>query len=219
MDKELVSMNKFYDKVENEYSWRRKEIFNLERIIKRENNEEVKNNLIRATIVLLYAHLEGFIKESSMLYIYHLSLKKINLSELPEEIKALFIINNFNLTSGINFRKVVDLVKEIESFDKTAFTISKSYKVNTKSNLNFKVFSEILTIIGLDEKNYINKKGTVDLLVELRNNIAHGEYREVSEVILDGFKTDIEILLQQYKDEIQNLAMTKSYLKNYSSRS
>ncbi|WP_255520695.1 MAE_28990/MAE_18760 family HEPN-like nuclease [Microcystis sp. LEGE 08355] len=55
--------------------------------------------------------------------------------------------------------------------------------INTKSNLNFEVFTDICTILGIDDSDYqLRQKAIDEQLLTQRNKIAHGKYLTRDEV-------------------------------------
>ena len=57
--------------LDNNLSWRKKEIIDYKFLIEKNKNSLLSYPLIRGGIAIIYAHWEGFIKEASdMLYLY-----------------------------------------------------------------------------------------------------------------------------------------------------
>lgn len=84
--------------------------------------------------------------------------------------------------------------------------------INTKSNLNFEVFCDICTILGIDYKKYELKQKAIDeQLLTQRNKIAHGKYLTVDyEEYMHIHQLVIDIM-RMMKDDILNAAVTEKY--------
>jgi len=87
--------------------------------------------------------------------------------------------------------------------------------ISTSSNLNSNVFKEIMAIIGLDASEYESSYTLIDdILLNMRNRIAHGE--KLEEISLDEERF-IEIhekiitLINLFANQIINAACLEEY--------
>ena len=206
------TINELNDKLDEEIQWRKKELVDYSFIIEENKNSTRITPLIRGGIALSYAHWEGFIKMSSSFFINFISIKKIPINELQLNFIALSYIKRINKGNGIE--ECINLIEDILSDNQKPCKIYDKDIIETKSNLKFHVLEEILVSLGLEKdhfsskQNFINKK-----LVEPRNDIAHGTYREVN---YEDFKTvheNIIPLMEHYKCLIENSAFQKHYKK------
>ncbi len=80
------------------------------------------------------------------------------------------------------------------------------------SNLNFEVFEEYCTIIGIETLSFETKRQFINQrLVGNRNNIAHGKYLVIKEV---DYKEIFELtvgLMKNFKDSIENSATQSAF--------
>ncbi|ACA57147.1 hypothetical protein FDC45_03160 [Clostridium botulinum] len=163
--------------------WRKKEISQLYLMASDVENEI----LLKSMILILYAHWEGYIKQSSKLYIKYICEKKVKICDLTYNFKA--IVLKLNVANIIDSRENFNLSNEIKFMDKFEKMQTKKFKIaidindefdnviiNTHDNLNPKVFRNILNILGLkyldsftSRENYINSN-----LLGNRNAIGHG---------------------------------------------
>ena len=90
-------------------------------------------------------------------------------------------------------------------------TVPKKNILQTKSNLTFDVFSEILFVIGLDELDFIHKKELINNLVETRNMIAHGDYKNVSYPSFEEYFTATISAMESLKTKLENCAVQGAY--------
>ena len=86
--------------------------------------------------------------------------------------------------------------------------------INTKSNLNFEVFTDICTILGIDDSDYqLRQKAIDEQLLTQRNKIAHGKYLTIDyEEYISIYNLVIE-LIRDFKDDLLNAAVTEQYKK------
>ncbi|MHB1496286.1 MAG: MAE_28990/MAE_18760 family HEPN-like nuclease, partial [Acidithiobacillus sp.] len=86
--------------------------------------------------------------------------------------------------------------------------------INTESNLNSAVFTNILGWIGFESTRYSPRFALIDTaLLKARNAIAHGEYFEIDKPRFDSLIIDVLELLRWFKTDIENAVVTQSFLK------
>ncbi|NMM11130.1 MAG: hypothetical protein HHJ16_12780 [Polaromonas sp.] len=83
-----------------------------------------------------------------------------------------------------------------------------------ESNLSSRVFENIATSVGVTLAPYSAYANLIDkTLVDRRNKIAHGEYLELGAAAYSSFAEDVVKLLRMYKNDIENLASMKAFLR------
>lgn len=90
----IRTLEGFQDYVDTEMAWRIKEIAHLTASIDR-SLSLAQRTIIRASIPLLYAHWEGFVKNTASKYIEYISNLRLNYSELEECLIVLGMRKNF----------------------------------------------------------------------------------------------------------------------------
>jgi hypothetical protein len=90
-------------------------------------------------------------------------------------------INQLIKTNKFKLQK--EMIKNLlDNLENRAF-IPHENIINTKSNLNFEVFTDICTILGIDDSDYqLRQKAIDEQLLTQRNKIAHGKYLTRDEV-------------------------------------
>lgn len=83
-----MKLEQFEDFLSEDLSWRKMEISQLFRLI---NSSENKDVLIKSSVLLLYAHWEGYIKKSSKYYLKYVSEKKVKIKNLTTNFKAIVL--------------------------------------------------------------------------------------------------------------------------------
>jgi len=119
------------------------------------------------------------------------------------------------LNKGKSVEECIALIEDIIYNRSKPCKINDKDVIDTKSNLNFRVLKDIVQLLGLDithfenNQNFINKK-----LVEPRNDIAHGTYRDVD---YEDFKTiydNIIPLMEHFKKLIENCCVLEQYKRD-----
>ncbi|MDB5342495.1 MAG: hypothetical protein JWP89_872 [Schlesneria sp.] len=84
--------------------------------------------------------------------------------------------------------------------------------INTKSNLNSVVFREIAAVLGIDYSQFATREKLIDeKLLAHRNKIAHGQYLAVEFDEYVALHGEILEMMQEFHDQIENLAMRKAF--------
>lgn len=112
----------------------------------------------------------------------------------------------------MSLKKRCELLDEILDCGDKRFTRSNDDLINTKSNLNFDVFSDICIVCGIDPANFEKHSTFIDVfLLKRRNSIAHGEetliYVDDLNVLAD---TTME-LIRSFSDALENQIYLNSY--------
>lgn len=212
MGRNLFTFDSLTDKVVADFSWRRKELTLIKNKIPREKNS-LQSALIRATIPLLYAHWEGFVKVNMSYYLEYVSNKYLKNSELKTSFIALSLQNKLGDLNNSNFSnrtKIIDFI--FEDLEKQS-KIPKKNIINTKSNLSFNVLQEILFILDLEDNHIESQKELINDLVNERNYIAHGEHTLIDYETFENFYDDIIALMEYLRTIIENNAIQEKYKK------
>jgi hypothetical protein len=218
-------------KLDRDLSWRKKELSLLKSNINQAVGSLLETN-IRTGIALLYAHWEGFIKIASRNYLKYLNHLQLNCGCLKNNFKILALKTTiFDTSKATNFESHSRIVNEIlYNIDNRIFkvNIKDQLIIDTKSNLSFDVFKELLMSLGIGVNDFELKKPFIeDRLVKVRHRIVHGEYvsfvsgTSVSDKVIQDIKDEfnevyfeILSLMNNYKEKILDSVMNKSYLKS-----
>lgn len=206
------TLSELQDKLDQDIQWRKKEIVDFKFVIENNRRSTRVTPLVRGGIALSYAHWEGFIKVASSIFINFISTKKIPMDNMQLNFIALSYLKRIKYGTGIE--ECISIIGDLLSNGQKSCKINDADVIETKSNLRFHVLKEILISLGLDgshfaaHENFIDKK-----LVEPRNDIAHGTYRDISyEDFIIVFDNVIP-LMEYYKTLIENNATQETYMK------
>jgi hypothetical protein len=209
----IKTLNQLQIMLDKEFAWRLKEIADLKFVVKKSEGLR-QSTAIRAGIPLLYAHWEGFVKNSATYYLDFVNGQNLKY----EQLKSCFVVFGVKkqLNDLINSKTseisitTLDFLRN-ELCNKAKLKIDSA--IRTESNLSSKVFSNITTSIGLDTSQYESRYNLIDeSLLNRRNHIAHGEYLDVEANAFSDLADEILVLLRMFKTDIENAA-TLGYFK------
>lgn len=214
MSGNVRTLSLFADAMDAEFAWRAKELAEIRLAVKAASGS-TRAMLIRAGIALLYAHWEGFVKNSSTLYVEYVNRRGLLYKDLQTSFIALGLRKRLNEATetkkhSIRMSAVEFVLSEIE---KRAELPVRS-AIQTRSNLNSEVFENIGTICGITLARYEPYYNLVDeSLLKRRNAIAHGEYLDLGADEYLALSDEVRKLMRWYKDDIDNAAATGAYKK------
>lgn len=197
--------------LDQEMAWRIKEIGVFK--VGAGKNGPKRKPYVRAGVALLYAHWEGFIKNSSEIYLSYVESRALPYRDL----KSCFVV--FGLKGKIN--TLVESRKSIPNIEAMEFIFSKMDEiaklqigsaVSTDSNLTSLVFSNIASSLGIETSPYETKFNLIDSsLVDRRNKVAHGEFLDIEGSDFSVLVDEMLSLMRQYKTDIENAASLECF--------
>lgn len=211
----IKKIEKLQDLLDNDFAWRKKELIDFQMIIHSTKNKTI----CRMGIALLCAHFEGFVKKAANYYIVFVSSQNLKLSELQINFAALYCQGNLNLINGTDKISVYSNVLHsfLESYENLNFNIRYSWDkpiIKTGGNPSSLVFKEILNSIGLDFSIYETKQKYIDTdLLSNRHGIVHGEKVFIEENEFDETLKNIIEIMEVFKNQILDAAISQRYLK------
>lgn len=206
MSRRIYTKDDLFDSIDNELSWRKKELKLFKDSIPTEFSSK-QTVLLRCAIPIIYAHWEGFVKHSCELYLEFVS----NRNEVLRSLKPQFIaiaLRNYIQAQEIN--KVSERTKAVEFIINNLdlpTTIPIKNVIKTKSNLKFDIFKDICHLLCIPIYEFEKKKSMIDELVDARNTIAHGNHLKINYKMFCEFYDDTIILLDTLRTEIENAAV------------
>ena len=221
----MKNLHKFFTSIDNDIAWRKKEISNII-LIHNENNSEL---IIKSSVLLIYSHWEGCVKNLCELYLNYVSTCAISISELTDNYKAIVLKEKIkqviNARGASTIYNELLVIKSIDNASQVIFKKSEKDKsiINANSNLNHEIFVSLLEVVGIGKKiclqtkkNYINQN-----LIQNRNKIAHGDKIDSSsdELFLDigaikAAKNLIFSIIDSLADDLKYYAEHEYYLSS-----
>ncbi|WP_071124787.1 MAE_28990/MAE_18760 family HEPN-like nuclease [Leptotrichia massiliensis] len=186
---------------------RKKEITDFYMYIQGCQSSGIAEILNKSFILLLYAHWEGFIKEYTIKYFSFIISQKLVLSKLTENFLLIYLkslLKTYKVDKNIfQEKKILDLVSKGSKFKIKIDEYFEKYTVGSESNLKFKNYKNICTILNyslIDETNVFETN--LEKLVHNRNSIAHTGLKAKENTYSDIL--DIEIMKNLIIGEMEN---------------
>ena len=190
--------NHALDAIQTERGWRINELRYFEKQMRLADNKKDGFNkdidyAVRSSVVMLYSHLEGYIKKISEIYLDYINKLKISFLSLNPGLRAGVISlarlelkkSNTYYDSKKNKDHRVLYKKYEEYFSRNDhINIFANHKNETRlvdvlldvdSNLNEKKFKNILELLDIDDFKYEDDFKKISKIITARNRIAHGE--------------------------------------------
>lgn len=200
----------FQTQLQVEMLWRETEIRGLNNIMSGGIAPSSLNMMRRATLCLLYAHIEGFVKFSFKLYIDGINSMDLECSRVkPVLTAAVYYVDFMKINDPDRKNKIFKktlpdnsylhrISRYEEFFEKVSDVFNQKIKIgdgyiNTEGNVGKEVLQKLLYQVGLSHTLLDNVIGPLTKLMNKRNNIAHGvdkgvindvEFREYYECCL-----------------------------------
>lgn len=201
--------------IDRDLAWRRKEISVFSQQVTKSSGSAV-DVFVRAGVALVYAHWEGFIKHCAQCYVSFVGVRRLSTSELATPFVGQALQKAFAKMG--NTSRAADINGIVESIFRTPdqhCPVPWKDKVNTRSNLSSEVLEDIVSSLGLDYSQFESRAHVVDeQLLGQRNKIAHGQYLDVDREHFLELKNKVIALMEQFRTQIENAAVTSSYRKS-----
>ena len=214
-----MTLEAFSDFLDQDLSWREKELFYLKnRAIGCKS--VAQKTLIRSGITLAYAHWEGFVKKSSNKYLSYVFSQKKSFEELQDNFYGILICKEL---SKYQDSKRQYLYTEFSYNNISKYKLKPDFDpenfIDTQANLTPKLFQEILLILGIQEKLFETKEKFInERVLKNRHEIAHGTRNDNFSIDdLEEISSEVIKMLEEYKEIILDYAINKKYLKPFDS--
>jgi RiboL-PSP-HEPN len=201
-------------RLDEDFAWRRKELTAIYTNVQASKPLQLNTN-IRIGVVMLYAHWEGFIKNAAENYLIFVACKKLNLSQLNDNMIAVSLKSKLKEFEEVNKNTVhTQLVTFLLGDLNIRAHIPTDNIIKSQSNLNSTILREILSVIGVDYSPYELKEKYIDSqLLRIRNSVAHGQDPDINQDEFYELYTEITTLITSIKNEITNNAALSNYQK------
>lgn len=207
----IRTKNELKDVLDKDFGWRIKELSYILFIVKSDTGKALGVSL-RSSILLLYAHWEGFIKNAATAYLNFVKNQNLTYEELINCFVAISLkqkIKEFETTNKLTIH--AQFIAYIKSSAKIIAPLNENV-ISTTSNLNSSILKEILTTIGLDFSPFELKSNLIDeQLLNYRNTIAHGEFLRIDKKEYAHLHSEVFMMMNSIKNEIENAAAMTLY--------
>lgn len=192
--KKFLTADEFRACLEAELQWRQEEIAFFGNILNNFEKEDEKRKYRKSMVLILYSHMEGFIKISLQSYVQYINSLHIPRKNFVSELKASGMHKEFLAYENLDrkcaffkrelpddsnlhrFYRRVDFIEQFTEFDEAILNIDDT-TVDTESNIWYVVLQKNLYKLGLPVDMFEKHQKDIDGLVNRRNAIAHGNSR------------------------------------------
>ncbi|WP_353526784.1 MAE_28990/MAE_18760 family HEPN-like nuclease [Amycolatopsis kentuckyensis] len=197
-------------------AWRRIELHALRgEIAKAEKNfpgRPLTRVLARSGVAILYAHWEGYVKDSCQTYVDYVARRRLLYRELNDGFLAVSVSALLKRLDSGNDAAKSDLIDLIRRPENARAKVPKNHIVDTKSNLRSSVLCEILSSIGFAVDKFDTSRNLIDLsLCDARNSIAHGRDHYPT----PGSFEDLHAEVLELMERIHGLIIEAARLRTY----
>lgn len=218
--------------LENELLWRFEEINFFKKQLMNMNSEDEENKYRKSMVLILYSHLEGFIKQALLnyaQYLNHLEKKRqefdypLIATSMNAEFKAYDnknskspLFNNKKVPTDSDIHSLYRRVNLLESSSNllNQILVIEDSAIDTESNLWYVVLQKNLYRLGLPTDMFEEYKGKIDGLVNRRNSIAHGRQTNgVSDKDYLKWETITKDIMESIVRKIYYYASNEKYLR------
>lgn len=230
MNSNEQNLESLSEDLENELLWRLEE-FSFFKNILTQYKIKKKEIYIKGLLLILYSHFEGYFKNALLVYIDYINKLNFICDEINYNLMALSIENEFKLYENLDgagkyfknklpeeqhlkrFSRRIDFLENLENFNKKKVLI-KDTVIDTKSNLNYQNLQLNLFKLGIPEDLFSDYKNDINKLVNLRNNIAHGQKIEnIKEEDFQSLEESVIYVMKEIKRKIFFVAKNEEFMR------
>jgi len=209
----IKTKEELIDYVHSDLAWRKQEIAEITAFL---NFSQLNDSTIfRISIPIFYAHFEGFTKNMCNALTVFLNYQNYKFSDLSCSISSIILKRRFN---NVNASKKNSSFLELNNFVRNGSEIA-NFSTNsflTYSNLTWEIFEDIMLTLGFKTHQmdiFKTKAPKINLLVELRNDIAHGKRMPVDKESFREYKDLIVYCMDTLKDSFESYLENNFYLE------
>lgn len=203
----------FSAQITEDRTWRIREISDLKTAIRRAD-KNLQRVLLRAIVAVCYAHWEGFIKFSAGKYLEHVALRRFKYANLDRQFFRNYFLPRLDALSKskVSISERCALIDKIlNSLDHQFCRVNEDL-INTKSNLNSDVLTDICIVCGVSPHQFAQSSTFIDVvLLKRRNAIAHGEDTLIALEDLDEITENTITLMRAFGDALENDVVLGKY--------
>lgn len=227
--KKFLTADEFRAALEAELAWRQEELAFFKNQLN-EISEEEKNKYRKSLVLILYSHMEGYIKICLQTYIQYINSQELNRKDVKTGLivasmhKEFIAYENLERKSEF-FRKElpddtrlhrlyrrVDFMEKVDNFKEQKLNIEDQI-IDTESNLWYIVLQKNLYKVGLPIDLFDGYQSDIDALVNRRNSIAHGNFRSgVTAEEFSNWETKVSDVLSGVTRLLYDYANNRKYL-------
>ena len=179
--------------LETELAWRQEELAFFKNQLNNIRDDD-KDRYRKSLVLILYSHMEGYIKISLQTYIQYINSLTLTRRDVTTNLMVAGMHREFLAYENLDrkceifrrplpadtqlhrFFRRVDFMEQAEELKDTKLNVDDQI-IDTESNLWYIVLQKNLYKIGLPINLFEEHRRDIDALVHRRNSIAHGNFR------------------------------------------
>jgi hypothetical protein len=151
MSKKYPTTEAIIDAIDKERAWRIVELSAIKKSVETAKERSLFT-AVRQGILLLYAHWEGFVKMASIAYLQFIVDQKFKQHELTDNYRCILFRNQLRTCAEAHAIKIhISAVDLILNKPNEYVIFDPENQIKTKSNLNYKLFEDILETLAIDK--------------------------------------------------------------------
>lgn len=191
-----MNINQLWAEMEEEQEWREKELRFFQNKLSQipEENTSDRELFRKATVLLIYAHYEGFCKFALTHYVRAVNSSGLECSDAIPAIAAASLSDLFSALRNPGakcdefrnelpddtklhiFARDREFVTDLRRFLSRPVNIPEDV-IDTESNLKPVVLRKNLFRLGFPHDAFATLEGKINLLLNIRNSVAHGNFK------------------------------------------
>ena len=170
---------------------------------------------MRAGVALMYAHWEGFVKESATGYLKFVARRRSRFTDLKPCFVAMAVESELKRVQDLSvLQRRNAMAARYCNFEPDERAHIPSRDVDTRSNLNSEVLIDIFEMLGLDVAALNTKFHLIDYsLLKTRNEIAHGRWVPVTLESYSELHSEVLSMIGTVQRTIMSAAENQQYLR------
>jgi hypothetical protein len=210
----IRSTENLLDRIDDDIARRKKEIITLKNMLITARKAS-KDILAKSLVLIAYSHWEGFVKTSTTYFLVFLKTLAVSRDKLSTKLRSTISYWAIRKEGQNNIKDSISLMCSLIEKPQERRNIYIDDIVDTKSNLNDDVLERIALSIGLDVNSFRPKYPFINaVLLDNRNHLAHGDYRDVDEDNAKQIADQVITLMDMYYNAIQDYIINKKYLNS-----
>lgn len=200
------------DIISQDLDWREREIAAMRVLLSGPGlTDSQRAALLRAGWAMLYAHYEGFIKNTLTVFYDEAAKTAGKCEHLPSNTKVFALRDALRALRNL---PCDDMLSRVENFQSEHLASNPQFPdVDTKSNLWPDVLIDLLKTADLNTSIAEKNEAKLRTLVSRRNSIAHGEKSFINEVsYFRGFEEAVYEVLYDVALQVDNRLSRPPYL-------
>lgn len=212
----MGTLSNLFEEIGENLDQRRLDFTNIRRVVLKFVGGPLEHAAARMAIPMIYAVWEGFVKEVCQLYLEYVEQSVSKAAHLqPAILGHMWTPGLRPLTGGLNFSRKKSVAEMALAAASTPVEFRDTEReVNTGSNLRYDVLEDIANHLCLNIATMAGWRVSLNALVNLRNNIAHGarpkglSYKDIDDYVLSTLS-----LMEAFEKVLSTAARNRAFYR------